>query len=115
MLDATRFRKFEIVSDSGKRSILKFFSRSDLVMSDALVGRCPSCFVLLLTVNYTNNILFSPQNVNESKISFDPYYSVVTTIINLVCILPDHLSADLHIYYRIQTDELTWKVAILLI
>lgn len=85
-----------------KGAYLKFFLVSDSLM---WLGRCTGCFVLLLIVNYTNTILFSLQKQDKSKILFDLYSPLVTTIINLVCILPDHLSMDLHIYYRAQIDE----------
>lgn len=72
------------------------------------------CFII---VNYTNNInLFSPKKIGDkSKILFDPYFPLVTIIISLVCILPDRSSMDLHVYCGVQSDELMWKVAILLV
>lgn len=80
-----------------KGAYLKF-----LLVSDSLtwLGRYTGCFVLLLIVDYTNTILFSLQKRNKSKIPFYLYSPLITTIINLVCILPDNLSMDLHIYYR---------------
>lgn len=74
------------------------------------LGRCTSCFALLSIVNYrTNTILFPLEKIKDkSKILFDPYSPLVTTIINLVCILTDLLSVDLHTYYSAQTDELMY-------
>lgn len=76
--------------------ILKFFSVSD---SLTWLGRCIGCFVLLLIVNCTNNtILFPLKKIGDkSKTLFDPYSPLVTTIINLVCILPDCLWIYMHI------------------
>lgn len=65
------------------------------------------CFII---VHYTNNtIFFSLKNGNRSKIHFDPYYSWVATMISLVCILPDRLSLDLHIYYMYREMNLYGK------